>query len=170
VDRRIFLKRGLLGGVLLGAGGTIGLGVYPTELAYKPKRALRCFDERHFAVLAAIASRTVVAPAADPVEIAHRVDETLSLGVPEAKADFRNLLMLFENAAVGLLLDRRIKPFTHLGPEERDRALDAWRDSKLVLRRSGYLALKKLTLAAHYASPDTWESVGYPGPPEIAEG
>ncbi len=166
----MFIKRGLFGGLLLGIGGTGALALYPSDLKFKPKRALRSFDEHTFGVLAAIASRTVTAPGADPVEIAHRVDETISLGVPEGRADLGKLLLLFENAAVGFLFDRRTKPFTVLDEKAQDRVLEAWRDSKLVLRRSGYLALKKLTLAAHYASPDTWASVNYPGPPEIAEG
>jgi hypothetical protein len=98
------------------------------------------------------------------------VDESLALAVPEARADFRNLLLLFENAAVGLLFEGRIKPFTHLEAAAQDKALEAWRTSKLALRRSGYLAVKRLTLAAHYSSPGTWESINYGGPPEIAEG
>jgi hypothetical protein len=43
-----------------------------------------------------------------------------------------------------------------------------WRDSRLAVRRSGYAVLRKLTQAAHYASPEAWADTGYPGPPQIA--
>ena len=78
--------------------------------------------------------------------------------------------LLFENAAAGLLLDGRTAPFPALDPADQDQVLYRWRDSRLVLRRTAYVALRKLTQAAHYAQPSCWESVGYSGPPEIAEG
>lgn len=168
MDRRRFLKRGLLGGAILTLGGGISLAAWPTKKSYPPRRALACLDERRFAILAAIAARTVRAEGADPIEIAHRVDATISLGFPEAQDDFRQLLLLFESALAGLLFDRRVRPFTRLSAEEQDAVLCAWRDSRVTVRRGGYHALRKLTLAAHYASPETWSTVGYPGPPEIA--
>ena len=168
--RRAFLKRGLFGGALLTAGA-LPLGLWgPVELPdWRPRRPLVTFDQAGFAVLVAVAARVVQAPGADPVEIAHRVDEGLARAVPELQADLRGLLRLFDNALAGLLLDGRFRPFTRLPPEAQDAVLLAWRDSRFVLRRGGYQALRKLTLAEHYGSPETWASVGYPGPPEIAQ-
>ena len=82
---------------MLGAGGA-GLFIYPSRRDFAPRRALKVLDEKRFAVLAAVADRTVRAEGADPVEIAHRVDETFATAVPEARKDFLNLLFLFENA------------------------------------------------------------------------
>jgi hypothetical protein len=126
-------------------------------------------DERRFAVLAAIAARTVRAPGADPAEIAHTVDAHLQTGVAEERADLLQLLSLFENALAGALLDGRFRPFTRLSGEAQDRVLATWRGSRIAVRRVGYQALKKLTCAAHYASLATWPSVGYPGPPTISQ-
>ena len=39
--------------------------------------------------------------------------------------------------------------------------------SHLAVRRSGYAVLRKLTQAAHYAAPEAWADVGYPGPPQL---
>jgi len=167
VTRRRFLKRGLLGGFLLATAGGLGLGLWPTRQDANPRRALKLLDERGFAILAAIAARTVRVPGADPIEIAHRVDETLSLGVPEARKDFTQLLLLFENALAGFVFDGRAKPFTRLSPEAQDAVLLSWRNSRVALRRGGYHALRKLTLAAHWSNPDHWAAVGYPGPPQI---
>lgn len=168
VGRRGFLKRGLIGGVLLSAAG--GLGLWPSAAGVAPRQALLVLGERHFAILAAIAARTVTAPGADPVAIAHGVDATLARSPREVQDDFLRLLLVFEGALTGLLLDGRIGPFTRLSPEAQDAALEAWRDSRLVLRRTGYIALKKLTIAAYYATPESWAGVKYPGPPPITGG
>ena len=168
MTRRSFITRGLLGGLLLAGAGGLGLGLWPTRYGWRPRGPLKVLNQRQFAVLAAVAARTVRAPGADPQAIAERVDATLAFTTDEAKHDFGQLLLLFENALAGLVLDGRPRPFTRLRPEEQDAVLDAWRDSHMVLRRSGYQALRKLTLAAHYSSPSTWDSCGYAGPPQIS--
>ncbi len=42
--------------------------------------------------------------------------------------------------------------------------LTGLRTSSVALRRAVYLGLHDLVVGSHYANPDTWESVGYPGP------
>jgi len=165
VSRRRFIKLGLLGGVLLASAG---LFAWPTRKSWRPRRALRVLDPREFAVLAAIAARTVVGPGADPISIAHEIDEQFVLQVPEAQRDLKRLLVLFENALMGALFDGRLRPFTHLDAAGQDAVLRAWRDSRLAVRRGGYVALRKMTTAVYYMAADTWDSIGYPGPPQIA--
>jgi hypothetical protein len=165
MDRRTFLKRGLLGGALLAAAGT-GLFAWPTRRV-TTRRALKVLDDREFAILAAVAQRTVITKGADPVEIAHGVDDELTCLPLEVQRDIKDLLRMFDNALVGVMLDGRLQRFTHLAPEAQDAALYAWRDSRIVLRRAGYHALRKLTLGAFYRSPSTWVLSGYPGPPVV---
>jgi hypothetical protein len=169
VTRRGFLQRGILGGLLLASAGGAGLAIWPTRVGGRPRRPLRVLDERQFTVLCAVAARTVQAPGADPVEIAHGADQTLSYASLEAQRDIGKLLLLFENALAGLAFDGRARPFTHLDGDRQDAVLRAWRDSRILVRRSGYQVLRKLTQAAHYASPSTWAAVGYPGPPTIGQ-
>jgi hypothetical protein len=153
---------------LLAAGG-VGLAAWPTKKTHRPKRALLVLDEREFAILAAVAARTVGAPGADPVEIAHGCDQTLVCNAPDAQKEFKQLLMLFENALAGLLLDGHLGAFTGLSPEKQDAVLLGWRDSSVAIRRTGYSALRKLTQAAYYANPASWPQVGYNGPPQISQ-
>jgi hypothetical protein len=167
MDRRTFIRRGLFGGILLAVGGSFGLALWPSDQRLRPRRPLLALDERQFAVLAAVAARTVIAPRADPIEIAHRVDQQMSTAVPEARGDFGKLLLLFENALAGLLLNGHYRPFTRLGPSGQDEVLASWRDSHLTVLRSGYATLRKLTQAAFYAFPESWEDTGYPGPPTL---
>ena len=156
------------GGLLLAVGGSIGLVAWPSDEKVHARRPLRALTPRQFAVLAAVAGRTVTAPAADPITIAERVDAQMATAPPEARADFGKLLLLFENALAGFVLDARPRPFTRLSPAAQDDVLADWRDSRLVVRRSGYAILRKLTQAAHYAAPEAWPDTGYPGPPQIA--
>jgi hypothetical protein len=166
MNRRGFLKTTLTGGLVLAGAGT-GLALWPSELTARPTRPLRATDAREFAILAAVAARTVAAPNADAVEIAHRVDELIGLQAPEARADFKQLLRLLDNALAGLIFDGRPKPFSRLMPASQDAALIAWRESRLGTRRRGYQVLRKLTQAAWYGAPAGWEVTGYPGPPKI---
>ena len=157
-----------MGGSLLAIGG-VGLVAWPTRRTFRPKRALLVLDEREFAILAAVAARTVGAPGADPAEIAHGSDLALSCNAPDAQKEFKQLLMLFENALAGLLLDGHLGAFTGLSPEKQDAVLAGWRDSGVAVRRTGYTALRKLTQAAYYANPACWPQVGYAGPPQISQ-
>ncbi|MSP58968.1 MAG: hypothetical protein EXR72_01275 [Myxococcales bacterium] len=165
--RRGFLRLGLLGGGLL-ALSSVGLGMWPALLRHAPRRKLELLDEMEFAVLAAVAARVVTQPDADPIELAHRVEEAVRFGAPESQDDFKKLLRLLENGFAGMLLDLRPRPFTRLPPEAQDAALLAFRDSRLALRRSGYHALRRLTAAAYYSNISTWAGLGYPGPPSIS--
>ena len=168
MNRRTFIRRGLFGGLLLAVGGSVGLVAWPSDETIRSRRRLRALDPRQFAVLAAVAARMVSDPKANAVEIAERVDAQMALAPAEVRADFGKLLLLFENALAGLVLDGRARPFTRLDPAAQDEALADWRDSRLLLRRSGYAVLRKLTQAAHYAAPEAWEDIGYPGPPQIS--
>jgi long-chain-alcohol oxidase len=65
-----------------------------------------------------------------------------------------------------LLAALALSGFTRLGPAERERALLAWCDSRLALRRAGFQALRKGLLTISYTLPETpaWDRIGYPGP------
>jgi hypothetical protein len=165
--RRTFLKRGLLGGAVLLLGGGVGLSLHPSREVAAPREPLVTLPPSAFQVLVAIAGRVVVGEDADPVAIAHTVDQSLAAAAEETRSEVAQLLGLFENALAGLLFDGRARPFTRLEPEDRDRVLRAWRDSRLTLRRSGYQALRRMCLAAHYGRDEAWGPLGYPPPVKL---
>ena len=166
MNRRTFVKRGLFGGALLLLGGG-GLSLYPTRHLASPTTPLRVLDDRGFQVIVAVASRVITAPDVDPVLIAERIDASLSRTPPEAQADLAGLVGLFENALPGLLLDGRATPFTRLDGAAQDAVLASWRDSRFVLRRTGYHALRRLCFVAHYGDERAWPSIHYGGPPDV---
>jgi hypothetical protein len=167
VDRRSFLKKGLLGGALLLLGSGTALALRPGRHLASPTTPLCVLDDRGFQVLVAIAARVAPAGEADPVAIAQAVDASLMSVPPEVRTDLSRVLLLFENALPAFLLDRRVTPFTALAPDAQDAVLAAWRDSHLTLRRSAYNALRRLCLGAHYADQRSWKAIHYGGPLEL---
>lgn len=162
-SRRSFLRKGLLGSALLLLGGD-ALSLYPSKHIAAPTAPLGALEASAFQVLVAVASRVVTVSGADPVAIAHGVDRALTYALPESQVAMNQLLGLFENALPGLLLDGRVKPFTHLSPESQDSVLESWRRSRLTLRRSGYQALRRLVLSAHYVEESSWGALHYQPP------
>jgi len=168
MNRRAFLKTGLLGGALLALGGA-SLALFPSRKEGTPTRPLRVLGEGPFQVMVAVARRMVTDPGADPVAIAQQVDVLAACLPIEARRDLVKLLGLFESALGGLLLDGNALPFTRLSPKEQDRVIERWRSSRITLRRSGYQALKKLSFLAHYMQPWSWSAIDFPTPPAVGE-
>jgi hypothetical protein len=163
VNRRTFLRRGLIGGAVLalGAGGLLAL---PSGSLAAPSRALAVLSPRSFGVLVAFARRMIRIDDVDHVAVAHRVDDALRYAAPEAQNDVNALLMLFENALPAFLFDGRVTPFSRLSAEDQDRVLDRWRRSSIEVRRNGYAALRKMVAAAQFGDEASWSEIGYPPP------
>jgi hypothetical protein len=164
MTRRTLLKRGLFGGALLLLGGSGVLAVLPSKDMGTALGPLLALDPKAFNVLVAFAARVVTAKGSDPIVIAQGVDKVLSSAVVETRDDLNKLLGLFENALGGLLLDGRVTPFTRLDPEAQDKVLEAWRSSRLAIRRTGFQALRKLCLATWYGTEASWAPIGYAPP------
>lgn len=166
MERRTFLKRGLLGGALLAVGGGTTLALRRSRIRYRAVAPVYVLDEQAFNIMATVVSRVMIAEGANNIEITHTIDQALARAVPEAQHDVIQLLHLLDNALVGFLLDGRRVPFTELDGFHQDAALLAWRDSRLTLRRGGYKALKNLCTTSFYRKNVSWKLVGYPGPPD----
>jgi choline dehydrogenase-like flavoprotein len=89
-------------------------------------------------------------------------------GVPDAFLEaFVSALSGSERRRLrALLAALAVSGFTRARPDRRERALRAWCDSRLPLRRAGFQALRKGLLTIAYTLPGTpaWERIGYPGP------
>ncbi|MFN7130877.1 MAG: gluconate 2-dehydrogenase subunit 3 family protein [Myxococcales bacterium] len=169
LTRRLLLKRGVFGGALLLLGGT-GLALRPGR-PRAPNGPLRFFSAAEYATFAAIAERVIPAAegwkSAAELRVAEKADALLAEVDPRVGAELKGLLGLFENALAGLLFDLSPAPFTARPEEAQDATLEAWQNSRLALRRSGFKALKNLAIACYYGSPEAWPQVGYRGPPEL---
>ena len=58
-------------------------------------------------------------------------------------------------------------PWPEAPPEAIGKFLESWRNSRFVLLKSGYAALRDLIFSAWYARADTWTAIGHLGPPNV---
>jgi len=173
LTRRSLVKRGLLGGALLAAGGAGFLAFRSGASVTVPTDGLLVFTPAQFAVLDAVARRMVRPrtgwPTVDQVGVARAADRIAARVEPSAQKELQQLLGLFDNGLAGFLFGGRIRPFTLLDGAGQDAVLAEWRDSRIAVRRTGFAALRTLVLAGYYQSPAVWPAVGYGGPPRIFE-
>jgi hypothetical protein len=173
LSRRSLVKRGLLGGALLAAGGAGFLALRGGAVVAPPADGLLVFTPAQFAVLDAVARRMVRPrkgwPTVDQVGVARAADRIAARVEASAQKELQQLLGLFENGLAGFLFGGRTRPFTRLDGAEQDAVLAEWRDSRIAIRRTGFAALRTLVIAAYYQSPTVWPSAGYDGPPAIFE-
>ncbi|MCC6810243.1 MAG: hypothetical protein IT381_22625 [Deltaproteobacteria bacterium] len=163
MNRRQFLKRGVIGGALLSVAG---LALYPSRERGVDAASLRHLSPRGFAILCAVAAR-IVPHVADPTRIVRQIDVWLDDVAPDAAADVNKLLLLFDNALFALIFDGRLSPFSRADGDAQDAVLTAWRDSRVTVRRSGYQVLRRLCLGACYADTNEQRGIGYQGPRRI---
>ncbi|MEO7921499.1 MAG: gluconate 2-dehydrogenase subunit 3 family protein, partial [Thermoanaerobaculia bacterium] len=158
------------GAVLLALGGSAAIALRPTRArACAGRLAVLSADE--YSILAAIAERVVGVPAGAPstaqVDVALRADRAMRLWLPSVQKELQQLLHLFENGLTGVTTGTGFAPFTASSRSAQDARLAAWSTSRVSLLRTGFQAIKRLTAACYYSAPESWASLGFPGPPTI---
>jgi hypothetical protein len=162
-SRRAFLKLGVAASVALAVGG----GIYRVTRAALPPRAF-VLDSDARAALGAIvpvllagawpAGGAAVDAVIDNVHHAVR-------GLPLAtQAHIQDLFNLLAHAPARRLLTGIAMPWPEATPDAIHAFLQDWRTSQFGLLRASYAALHDLVLGAWYATPASWEAIGYPGP------
>ena len=126
---------------------------------------LKVFSAEEAAILGAIAARIVAPLDAVKLQLVSKLDALLSTADSVTQHDLKQLVGLIDNPLASLAFDGRWTRFTELGAAQQDGALEAWRDSRIPDRRSGFQALQRLCLAVAYADPSLYPGIGYPGPP-----
>jgi hypothetical protein len=169
-SRRGFLKKGLIGGLLLTAGGGSYLVTRKTVPIPGLAEGLRVLSAEEATVLLAIADRLIPErerfPRPAAVGLAAQLDLVVAALPPATQTELHQLLRLFENALSGLVFEGVYQTFTASPPEAKDRRLAGWAQSRVALRRTGSRALRRLVQMTYYASPQVYAALGYPGPPE----
>tara|TARA_Y100001968_G_scaffold235068_1_gene218218 strand:+ start:1227 stop:1763 length:537 start_codon:yes stop_codon:yes gene_type:complete len=160
VLRRVGLTVAALGG---GSGLIFGLGHGGRYRDVEPACELLFLQRREYTIVAALAETMFPAGVGLGISgIEARVPEYIDRwleGQGEAKAgEFRMMLMLFEHgtAAFGL----RVRRFSDLPMEARERYLRRWETTRLYSRRMLAMALKSAIGIAYFAHPEVKERLG----------
>jgi hypothetical protein len=168
-SRRGLLKKTIGGAVLLAGAAAVPVAMRKTKLREAPA-GLKFFTAAEYSIWAAVADRVLAdppnaAPSPEQIDVAAKCDFFLG-PLPEHDAkDLKQLLALFDNALFSFLTGGPPKPFTQMDAAQQDAHLSAWENSRLAIRRTGFQAMKRLCCAVYLGSPETYASVGYPGPP-----
>ena len=167
--RRSFLKYGLAGAALLAVGGGTWLGTRRTRPAPGLPGPFTVLTPEEATVFLELSERLLPPrpgfPAPLDIDLPRRIDSLLGLMPAEGQKEVRQLVGLFENALVGVLLDGQWKTFTASSHEQQDARIRGWQQSRLEVRRTGFRALKKIVYSSYYGARETWAAIGYPGPP-----
>ncbi|MBZ5536620.1 MAG: gluconate 2-dehydrogenase subunit 3 family protein [Acidobacteriia bacterium] len=130
------------------------------------KAGLWFLTPKQIRVLEAICDRMVPAgegvPGAADLKVAAHLDvylSTMDRGIAEQVAQ---LLDVFEWSP--LVFDFKPARFTSLTPAQRDEVLRAWATSRFEFRRTGFQALRRLSMAGYYGQEGSWKTIGYDGP------
>ncbi len=161
--RRTFIKAGLLGGIALGAGGLW----YSASRERAPAGRLPASVRAMFAAIAPVILAGSLDDGSGSVErVVDGVERAIAGLSAAAQSELDDLFGLLEFYPARILLTG-IGDWQLATRVEVESFLSGWRLHSVALMQGAYAALHDLVLGAWYAQPESWEAIGYPGPPEV---
>ena len=169
MQRRSLLKLGVSGTIALTlVGGGVALVYPPTWRGGRLTQSGRYVLEGIArAVLDGSLPGAAGPHAAALVSHLDRMDATLRALPPPTQHEVANLLALLATTPGRLALTGLSANWAQASVDQTQAALEGMRTSRLGIRRQAYHALRDLTHAAYFASPETWRQLGYPGPVRV---
>jgi hypothetical protein len=132
----------------------------PTNLAF--------FSRREYLIFEAIAERFIGLPSrgqpsAEGVGVASRADQFLAGADPEVQDQLHQLFTAFNAPFFTFLFDFRFSSFLNMSAPDKDSYILDWMTSKFGFRRTGFQALKRVSLSMFYTDSRSWKEIGYDG-------
>lgn len=165
-SRRKFLKETLSGVVFLSAARLIPSGnVFANN---QVPGGLLFFSPNEYLIFEAVAER-LVGPATPgqvrtkDISVAKRADEYISGADPEVQEQLHQLFSVFNAPLFTFLFDFRTCSFLNMSHADKDSYLEDWMTSTLGFRRTGFQALKRISMSMFYTESRTWKEIGYDG-------
>lgn len=167
ITRRRFLRLGIGGAVVLGAGGVLAWQTTGYSVADDVQRRLQALSPKEYLVARAVAARMMRPdrrdlPTPDQVEAAIHMDMLVARLDDASKADLKHLLHAVEHLFP--LATGRVTRFTRLDGAAQDAVLTSMMTSSTLLLRGAFEALKGLAAMAYFRDERTWTPIGYDGP------
>lgn len=162
LSRRTFLRRSILGSMFLSFGGVLR----PLPGQAPSLQALLFFSDYEFKIMKAVAARVIDLNSSSPLsehEVALRADKFLSAEHAEIQDQYHTLLYAFNAPLFTFLFDFRFSSFINMSPEDQDSYLEDWMTSTFAFRRTGFQALKRLSLSMYYTDSRSWPEIQYDG-------
>ena len=94
-------------------------------------------------------------------------DQALTMLSTTQQKEFKELLKTLRSMLGRVVMAGIWTSWNNASAETIDKMLHNWRTSFIDLLKVAYIGLKELSYATWYGNPDSWQGIGYPGPPEI---
>jgi hypothetical protein len=164
MQRRRFLQLGLGSAVVLAVAGG-------AAVMWKPGLREGKLSPEGRAAMGALA-RAYLGDALPPDAAAlsshlDRIDELIGALQPAVRDELGLLLGLLTNGAGRLGLFGQSSALESRPSETLRATLQSMRFSGVSLRQQAYFGLRELHCGTHYAQPQAWAALGYPGPLKI---
>ena len=166
--RRRFLRRTFFGTAALFIAPLLDVRPLSAQDAPGAARHLAFFSDREYSLVSAAAGRITghtgdAGTGGEPVDAALRADTFLSTEDPEIQDQIHLLLTIFGSPVAALLFNLSFSGFLAMDAESQDDYIRGWMTSSLAFRRTGFQALKRLSMSMHYTDERSWEEIGYHG-------
>jgi hypothetical protein len=167
-SRRRFLRQTLFGTAALFAAPFLPAGSLRAQGQGDAGRKLNFLSEEEYLVVSAAASRLTGYPAGDPaaketIDRAQRADVFLSTEDPEIQEQIHLLLRIFNSPLAAFFFSFKFSGFSTMDGPDQDIYIDGWMTSSLGFRRTGFQALKRLSMSMHYTDERSWPEIGFHG-------
>lgn len=167
-SRRKFLKETFSGVLFLSTAKLIPAGLLSAAEQDQVPGELLFFSPKEYLIFEAVAER-VVGPAAPgqvrtkDVGVAARADQFLAGADPEVQGQIHQLLSVFNAPLFAFIFDFRTSSFLNMSLADKDSYLEDWMTSSIGFRRTGFQALKRVSMSMFYTDSRTWKEIGYDG-------
>ena len=166
--RRRFLRQTLFGSAALFVAPLIPAKILRKQTARNTAPALLFFTQEEYAVMSAAAARLTGFPAGAPdsrdtIDAALRADKFLSTEDPEIQDQIHLLLTIFNSPIAALFFSFEFSRFTSMDDKAQDGYFEGWMTSSLGFRRTGFQALKRLSMSMVYTDQRSFGEIGYHG-------
>jgi len=168
IPRRRFLKQTTLGVLALSAARALPSSSLLPQVDDRTPKDLLYFSPKEYLIFEAVAERIIGPSRPDGASagdnaVAQRADQFLATADPEIQDQFHQLLTVFNAPFFTFLFDLRFSSFLKMSPEDKDSYLEDWMTSNLAMRRTGFQALKRISLSMFYTDSRSWSEIGYEG-------
>ena len=168
MSRGKFLKETLSGAALLAIARCIPNGTLLASGRVGIPSTLSFFSLQEYLIFEAVAERIIGppppgGPTSGDIGVAARADTFLSGADPEVQEQIHQLLTVFNAPFFTFLFDFRFSSFINMSDQDRDSYLLDWMTSMIGFRRTGFQALKRISLSMFYTENRAWTEIGYEG-------
>lgn len=161
LSRREFIKKSILANLFLWSTGLFVQGCKKKIL-----NNFKFLSEDEVNLLRIFSLRLIPAGgdiplSAEDVNLVEKIDSALYIEEKDIQKQFSGALFIFEYAP---LLSFKFKKFSSLTESEQITIMKSWSQSRWLIKRTIFNAMKDLCMFMYYTTPGVWVHIGYEGP------